>query len=201
VLEGSSQVDESMLTGEPLPVLRDSRDAALTGWLDQRRRPLVMQVSAVGTDTVLAHIIRLVEDAQAAKAPIQRLVDQVAAVFVPVVLVVALVDLAGLGGGRRRVRAGADPGGGGAGDCLPVCAGPGHTGSHHGRHGRSGEVRHPDQGRAGAGTGPQGGHRGLRQDGHPDAGQPRCCNRCWFRIEGADKDALLKAAASLQSGQ
>jgi Cu+-exporting ATPase len=54
-----------------------------------------MQVSAVGTDTVLAHIIRLVEDAQAAKAPIQRLVDQVAAVFVPVVLGLALVTLLG----------------------------------------------------------------------------------------------------------
>ena len=54
-----------------------------------------MQVTAVGSETVLSHIIRLVEDAQAAKAPIQRLVDQVAAVFVPVVLVVALVTLLG----------------------------------------------------------------------------------------------------------
>jgi Cu+-exporting ATPase len=95
VLEGSSQVDESMLTGEPLPVLRDSRDAALTGGSINGDGRLVMQVSAVGTDTVLAHIIRLVEDAQAAKAPIQRLVDQVAAVFVPVVLGVALVTLLG----------------------------------------------------------------------------------------------------------
>lgn len=95
VLEGSSQVDESMLTGEPLPVVKDSGDAALTGGSINGDGRLVMQVSAVGTDTVLSHIIRLVEDAQAAKAPIQRLVDQVAAVFVPAVLVVALVTLLG----------------------------------------------------------------------------------------------------------
>jgi Cu+-exporting ATPase len=95
LLEGSSQVDESMLTGEPLPVVKDSRDAALTGGSINGDGRLVMQVSAVGTDTVLSHIIRLVEDAQAAKAPIQRLVHRVAAVFVPVVLLVALATLLG----------------------------------------------------------------------------------------------------------
>ena len=95
VLEGSSQVDESMLTGEPLPVVKDCQEASLTGGSINGDGRLVMQVSAVGTDTVLAHIIRLVEDAQAAKAPIQRLVDQVAAVFVPVVLGVALLTLLG----------------------------------------------------------------------------------------------------------
>ncbi len=99
LLEGSSQVDESMLTGEPLPVVKD-QDAALTGGSINGDGRIVMQVSATGTDTVLSHIIRLVEDAQAAKAPIQRLVDQVAAVFVPVVLGIALVTLLGwwLGG-------------------------------------------------------------------------------------------------------
>jgi Cu+-exporting ATPase len=56
---------------------------------------VVLQVRAVGSDTVLSSIIRLVEDAQAAKAPIQRLVDQVSAVFVPVVLVMALATLLG----------------------------------------------------------------------------------------------------------
>ena len=94
LLEGSSQVDESMLTGEPLPVVKD-RDAALTGGSINGDGRIVMQVSATGTDTVLSHIIRLVEDAQAAKAPIQRLVDQVAAVFVPAVLGIALVTLLG----------------------------------------------------------------------------------------------------------
>ncbi len=94
VHEGHTQVDESMLTGEPLPVARDV-GAALTGGSINGDGRIVMAVTAVGAETVLAQIIRLVEDAQAAKAPIQRLVDQVSAVFVPVVLVVALVTLLG----------------------------------------------------------------------------------------------------------
>lgn len=92
--EGHTQVDESMLTGEPLPVAKD-QDAMLTGGSINGEGRIVMQVSAVGSETVLSRIIRLVEDAQAAKAPIQRLVDQVSAVFVPVVLVVALGTLLG----------------------------------------------------------------------------------------------------------
>ncbi|KRD21938.1 copper-transporting ATPase [Acidovorax sp. Root267] len=94
VHEGHTQVDESMLTGEPLPVARDV-GAALTGGSINGDGRIVMAVTAVGAETVLAQIIRLVEDAQAAKAPIQRLVDQVSAVFVPVVLVVALATLLG----------------------------------------------------------------------------------------------------------
>jgi len=94
VHEGHTQVDESMLTGEPLPVARDV-GAALTGGSINGDGRIVMAVTAVGAETVLAQIIRLVEDAQAAKAPIQRLVDQVSAIFVPVVLVVALVTVAG----------------------------------------------------------------------------------------------------------
>ncbi|MCM2347263.1 MAG: heavy metal translocating P-type ATPase [Acidovorax soli] len=92
ILEGHTQVDESMLTGEPLPVTREV-GAPLTGGSINGDGRVVMQVSAVGAETVLSRIIRLVEDAQAAKAPIQRLVDQVSAVFVPVVLVVALATL------------------------------------------------------------------------------------------------------------
>jgi P-type Cu+ transporter len=92
LLEGRTQVDESMLTGEPLPVTKEV-GAKLTGGSINGEGRVVLQVSAVGVDTVLSHIIRLVEDAQAAKAPIQRLVDQVSAVFVPVVLVIALGTL------------------------------------------------------------------------------------------------------------
>ncbi|ABD67786.1 Heavy metal translocating P-type ATPase [Rhodoferax ferrireducens T118] len=92
--EGQTQVDESMLTGEPLPIVKDP-GAALTGGSINGDGRIVMQVKAVGSETVLAHIIRLVEDAQAAKAPIQRLVDQVSAVFVPVVLGIALITLLG----------------------------------------------------------------------------------------------------------
>ncbi len=94
VVEGDTQVDESMLTGEPLPVARGV-GGKLTGGSINGEGRVLMQVTAVGAETVLARIIRLVEDAQAAKAPIQRLVDKVAAVFVPVVLLIALLTLAG----------------------------------------------------------------------------------------------------------
>ncbi|MFY8177916.1 MAG: heavy metal translocating P-type ATPase, partial [Limnohabitans sp.] len=92
VLEGQTQVDESMLTGEPLPVYK-AVSARVTGGSINGEGRVVVQVLAIGTATVLANIIRLVEDAQAAKAPLQRLVDQVSAVFVPVVLVLAFLTL------------------------------------------------------------------------------------------------------------
>lgn len=93
LIEGQTQVDESMLTGEPLPVNK-SMGAQLTGGSINGDGRVLMRVTAVGHETVLSRIIRLVEDAQAAKAPIQRLVDKVAEIFVPVVLVVALLTLA-----------------------------------------------------------------------------------------------------------
>ena len=92
VLEGQTQVDEAMLTGEPLPVPK-SVGARVTGGSINGEGRVLVTVSATGTTTVLSNIIRLVEDAQAAKAPLQRLVDQVSAVFVPVVLVLALITL------------------------------------------------------------------------------------------------------------
>jgi len=92
VTEGQTQVDESMLTGESLPVPKEVCGKLTGGSINGDGR-VVMQVKAVGSETVLSHIIRLVEDAQAAKAPIQRLVDKVSAVFVPVVLVIALITL------------------------------------------------------------------------------------------------------------
>lgn len=92
LLEGQTQVDESMLTGEPLPVIKMA-GAKLTGGSINGDGRVLMRVTAVGHETVLSQIIRLVEDAQAAKAPIQRLVDKVAEVFVPVVLLLALITL------------------------------------------------------------------------------------------------------------
>lgn len=94
VLLGHSQADESMLTGEAMPVTKDVGDFVTGGSLNGEGS-LELRVRAVGAQSVLAQIIALVQDAQAAKAPVQRLVDQVAAVFVPVVLVIALVTLAG----------------------------------------------------------------------------------------------------------
>ncbi len=92
--EGHTQVDESMLTGEPLPVSK-APGASLTGGSINGEGRVLMQLSAVGGATVLSRIIGLVEDAQAAKAPIQRLVDKVSAVFVPVVLLIGLATLLG----------------------------------------------------------------------------------------------------------
>ncbi len=83
-----------MLTGESLPVEKAVGDKVTTGSINGSGR-LEVETTAIGAETVLAKIIRLVEDAQAAKAPIQRLVDKVAAVFVPVVLLIALATLVG----------------------------------------------------------------------------------------------------------
>ena len=94
VLEGASQVDESLITGESLPVAKQP-GAKVTGASINGAGLLLVRTDAVGAETTLARIIRLVEDAQAAKAPIQKLVDKVSAVFVPVVLLIALATLAG----------------------------------------------------------------------------------------------------------
>lgn len=93
VREGGSHVDESMLTGESLPVSRRPDDPVSGGSMNQDGM-LLIETTAVGHDTLLAQIVRLVESAQASKAPIQRLVDKVSSVFVPVVLVCALLTFA-----------------------------------------------------------------------------------------------------------
>ena len=94
VTQGQTQADESMLTGEAMPVPKQVGDPVTGGSLNGEGAVQV-SVRAVGAKSVLAHIIALVQDAQAGKAPVQRLVDQVAAVFVPVVLVIALATLGG----------------------------------------------------------------------------------------------------------
>ena len=92
VLDGRSHVDESLITGESLPVLKAPGDR-VTGGSINAEGALTLQTLAVGAETTLARIIRMVESAQAAKAPIQRMVDRVSAVFVPVVLGIALLTL------------------------------------------------------------------------------------------------------------
>jgi Cu+-exporting ATPase len=96
VLDGSSHLDESLLTGESLPVARRDGDKVLGGAVNGEGL-LLVEATRVGADTMLAQIIRMVEDAQAAKAPVQRLVDRVSAVFVPAVLLVSLATLLGWG--------------------------------------------------------------------------------------------------------
>ncbi len=92
VTRGSSQLDESLLTGESLPVTRGEGDP-VTGGSINGAGLLHIRATHVGEDSALARIIALIEGAQASKAPIQKTVDQVAAVFVPVVMVVAVVTL------------------------------------------------------------------------------------------------------------
>jgi Cu+-exporting ATPase len=94
VVEGRSGVDQSMLTGEPVPVEVGPGDQVAGGTLNTSGR-LVVRAERVGSDTALAQLTRLVEQAQAGKADVQRLADRVSAVFVPVVILVALATLVG----------------------------------------------------------------------------------------------------------
>lgn len=90
VLEGMTHVDESMLTGESLPVMKQAGDE-VTGGTVNREGHLLVRVGAVGTKTVLARMVRMVEDAQLEKAPVERLADKIAGIFVPCVMVAALL--------------------------------------------------------------------------------------------------------------
>ena len=90
IIEGFSTVDESMLTGEPLPVDKQSGDFVTGGTINGEGR-LIFRATRVGKETALAQIIRLVQDAQGSKAPIQALADRVASIFVPAVIFIALI--------------------------------------------------------------------------------------------------------------
>src|SRR5476649_1310884 len=94
VVEGQSHADEALISGESLPVPKQPGDKVTGGAINGEGR-LLVRTLALGAESVLARIIRLVEDAQAAKAPIQKLVDKVSQVFVPVVLVLAVATLIG----------------------------------------------------------------------------------------------------------
>ncbi|QKE64245.1 copper-translocating P-type ATPase [Aquipseudomonas campi] len=94
VSDGQSQADEALISGESLPVAKQVGDRITGGAINGDGR-LIVRTTALGSETVLAQIIRLVEDAQAGKAPIQKLVDRVSALFVPAVLLIAALTLAG----------------------------------------------------------------------------------------------------------
>ena len=90
IIEGSSTIDESMLTGEPMPVVRQLGDTVIGGTLN-KSGSFLFRASRIGRETVLARIIELVRDAQNAKPAIGRLVDRIASVFVPTVLIIAIL--------------------------------------------------------------------------------------------------------------
>ena len=94
IVEGRSHIDESLITGESLPVAKGIGDK-VTGGAINAEGALTVRTTAIGAETTLVRIIRMVESAQAAKAPIQRIVDRVSAVFVPVVLGIALLTFLG----------------------------------------------------------------------------------------------------------
>jgi P-type Cu+ transporter len=96
VIEGASHADESLITGESLPVAKQPGDR-VTGGAINAEGALLVRTTAVGAESTLSRIVRMVESAQAKKAPIQRLVDRVSAVFVPVVVVAALITALGWG--------------------------------------------------------------------------------------------------------
>ncbi len=96
IVVGRTHADESLITGESLPVAKAEGDRVTGGAVNGEGR-IEVETTAIGAETALARIIRQVEDAQAKKAPIQRVVDRVSAVFVPVVLVIALVTVLGWG--------------------------------------------------------------------------------------------------------
>ena len=93
VLTGSSFVDESMISGEPVPVLKEPGSEVFTGTINQKGS-FQFVAEKVGSDTLLSSIIKLVQEAQGSKAPVQKLVDKVASVFVPVVAAVAVLSFA-----------------------------------------------------------------------------------------------------------
>jgi Cu+-exporting ATPase len=93
VVEGTSAIDEAMVTGEPLPVEKNTGDG-VTGGTVNGTGALVMQAERVGADTLLAQIVKMVSEAQRTRAPIQRLADRVAGLFVPAVVAVAVVTFA-----------------------------------------------------------------------------------------------------------
>ena len=94
VIEGRSSIDESMLTGESLPVNKETGSEVIGATINKQGR-LVIEARRVGAETALAQIVRLVEQAQGSKAPIQRIADQVSGVFVPIVLVLAALTFLG----------------------------------------------------------------------------------------------------------
>ena len=92
VTQGSSFVDESMLSGEPVPVRKEANDKVFSGTINQKGS-FQFKAEKIGSDTMLAQIIKMVQEAQGSKAPVQKLVDKIAGIFVPIVIGIAILSL------------------------------------------------------------------------------------------------------------
>ena len=165
VEEGTSAIDASLLTGESVPVEVGPGDA-VTGATVNAGGRLVVRATRVGADTQLAQMARLVTDAQNGKAPVQRLADRVSAVFVPVVIALAVATLgfwlgADAGAADRVHRRG-----GGADHRLPLRPRARHAHRAARRHRPGRPARHPHQGPRGARVDPAGRHDRVGQDRH-----------------------------------
>ena len=182
VMEGRSAVDESMITGEPIPAEKEP-GSQVTGGTINGTGGLLIRAEKVGSDTLLAQIVRMVGEAQRSRAPIQRLADQVARYFVPAVVLVSLLTFAvwsiwgtgaaaGPRAGERRGR---------ADHRLPVRARAGDADGDHGRHRPRGESRHPHQERRGARAPRARRHARGRQDRHAHRGQAEARRRSNLR--------------------
>ena len=134
VIDGRSAVDESMVTGEPMPVEKDAGDRVIGGTLNGTGS-LTVRAERVGSDTLLARIVRMVSEAQRTRAPIQQLADRIAAWFVPAVIAVAVVAFVAwtIWGPAPRARARAGQRRRRPDHRLPVRAGTGDADGGHGR--------------------------------------------------------------------
>ena len=188
-------VDQSLLTGETVPVEVGPGDEVAGATVNAGGR-LVVRATRVGADTALAQIARLVTDAQTGKAPVQRLADRVSAVFVPVVIVLAVATLgfwlgAGEGAGVRVHRRGRR-----ADHRLPVRAGPGDADGAAGRHRPRRAAGAADQGARGAGVHPPRRHHRLGQDRDGDDGPHGVVDV--VAPTATDRDEVLRLAGALE---
>jgi hypothetical protein len=134
ISEGRSAFDESMLTGESMPVSKGPGDEIIGATINKEGL-IRFEASKVGKNTTLAQIVRMVQEAQGSKAPIQKLTDRISAYFVPVVIGIALLTFLGLAAVHpRRLVGRNDQRGGRAGHRVPVRARPRHAHGDHGGH-------------------------------------------------------------------
>ena len=165
VLEGQSTVDESMLTGEPMPVEK-APGARVVGATVNGTGTMLMRAERVGSETVLAQIVRMVGEAQRSRAPIQRLADRVAGFFVPAVIAAVRADVCGVAhlgtAASFRVRVGEC--GRGADHRLSVRARAGDADGDHGGHRAGGSRRGAIQERRSPGAAGKSQHAADRQD-------------------------------------